>query len=141
MQYKERVVMWKFMKETTSTKCKIYRINPSCPNCGEEHAQKDICHYFRRYLFMVYAYWWIPDEDNYFFKSRKGRKIELWLIFLHSTMKPMAGRQTILSQFPFIEFESYIFNLIQSVCRIPLRKGWFFSAEIYKRKVAELWLK
>lgn len=115
------------MKETTSTKCKIYRINPSCPNCGEEHAyydimlseeeqntldnyyanhqgesslvlllkepplrieknfcvlyvkwsflkvwefiekmpltiklmivfQKDICHYFRKYLFVVYAY-------------------------------------------------------------------------------------
>ncbi len=30
------------MKEITSTKCKIYRINPSCPNCGEEHAYYDI---------------------------------------------------------------------------------------------------
>ena len=30
------------MKEITSTKCKIYRVNPSCPNCGEEHAYYDI---------------------------------------------------------------------------------------------------
>ncbi|MCM1049665.1 MAG: hypothetical protein NC433_14710 [Clostridiales bacterium] len=30
------------MKEITSTKCKIYRVNPFCPNCGEEHAYYDI---------------------------------------------------------------------------------------------------
>lgn len=30
------------MKEITITKCKIYRVNPFCPNCGEEHACYDI---------------------------------------------------------------------------------------------------
>lgn len=30
------------MKETTDKKYKIYRVNPSCPNCGEEHVYYNI---------------------------------------------------------------------------------------------------
>lgn len=34
--------MYKNMNEIVNAKCKIYRVNPFCPNCGEEHAYYDI---------------------------------------------------------------------------------------------------
>lgn len=40
--YTEEEFLKVVMKETTDKKHKIYRVNPSCPNCGEEHTYYDI---------------------------------------------------------------------------------------------------
>lgn len=63
---------------------------------------------------------WIikPDKNT---KKEKDRDMN------HETN---GGKAVNIIAPPFTGFESYNFNLIQPVCRIPLRKGWFFCRNL-----------